>query len=540
MLTKYLQRFLWIYMLAMLFADAYIYGFVLKANGDNVEHLHTSWMVWMGFMPYRDFFQHHNPLTWYLSAPIVALLIGDFSIYAIFNIISMTMLYGIALYQAKIFLLDSEDKTASIFLAAIFTSAYSLLWSTDYRPDTFMFLFYYMGLYYLLSYVKENRCKVLVISFICFFISFMFTQKVFMHLIVPGCFLIYWLCVGKIKINHLLFASIAPLIMLGAFAGYLYANDCLEVYWKSNYPYNTYIPKIFQAHRIIIPPREYIDVYIFLPIGMIATVYFLFKGNETEKMFSLMYILETIFRLFYFSAFLHYIIFWLMTAIMLTVMFLTKPIKFRKAIVWANVIYLLVLMAFEYKISYTNAITWGTLGLLTITIYATYKMNIRNFLAGAGIIYLLFMSFYHYEWTYKDNVVKMNEVNGHEVAFDILTPCDYALNGYYTTYNLKAKDPGYYSILLGQIDVLGEKAGVAKRDNLNDLIRKYKPKIISAGIYWDTYWEQRGKRIPAHSIDPHLVQTYYEPSGVGNIFILKPQYQHHNCVHEGKEWKFMD
>ena len=126
--------------------NAYIYGFVLKANGDNVEHLHTSWMVWMGRVPYKDFFQHHNPLTWYLSAPLTSLFIDDFSIYAIFNVISMVMLYGIALYQAKILLLDNGNKSAAILLAAIFISGYSLLWSTDYRPDTFMFLFYYMGL----------------------------------------------------------------------------------------------------------------------------------------------------------------------------------------------------------------------------------------------------------------------------------------------------------------------------------------------------------------------------------------------------------
>lgn len=540
MLTKYVQRFLWLYMLVMLFVDAYIYGFVLKANGDNVEHLHTSWMVWMGFVPYKDFFQHHNPLTWYLSAPLTALLIDDFSIYSVFNIISMTMLYGIALYQAKIFLLDNQSKMVATFLAATFISMYSLLWSTDYRPDTFMFLFYYMGLYYLLLYVKETRCKTLVISFICFFISFMFTQKVLMHLIVPGMFFIYWLCIGKIKINHVLVASIAPLIMLGAFIGFLYANDCLEIYWKSNYPYNTYIPKIFQSSRIIVPPREYIDVYIFLPLGFIATLYFLIKGNATEKMFGLMYILEAIFRIFYFSAFLHYVIFWLMTAAILVFMFLSKPIKYRKAIVWANIIYLLLLMAYEYHISYTNVSMWITLGALIVAIYAMHNLKIETFLAVIGVFYLLFMGFYSYYWTYRDHIVKINTVNGHEVAFDNLTPCDYAINGYYTTYNLQAKDPGYYAILLGQIDVLGEKAGIAKRDNLNDLIRKYKPKIISAGIFWDTYWEQRGKRIPAHQIDPFLVQTYYDRTGVGDIFILKPQYQHHNCVYNGKEWKYMD
>ena len=186
MQTKYLERFLWLYMGIIFLISAYIYCFVLKANGDNVEHLHTSWLVWMGEMPYRDFFQHHNPLMWYLSAPLVAYLIDNFIVYSVFNIIGLITLYIIAYYQAKILFLDTQNKTASLFLAAILVSAYSLLWSTDYRPDTFMFACFYMGLYYLFCYIQKQKATLLVISFLCFFFSFMFTQKVLMHLIVPG------------------------------------------------------------------------------------------------------------------------------------------------------------------------------------------------------------------------------------------------------------------------------------------------------------------------------------------------------------------
>jgi len=540
MQTKYIQRFLWFYLIAMFFISAYIYGIVLKANGDNVEHLHTSWMVWMGYMPYKDFFQHHNPLTWYLSAPLVAYLIDDFSIYSIFNIISMSMLYGIAYYQAKLLFLDNSNKIASLFLAALLVSAYSLLWSTDYRPDTFMFLFFYMGLYYLFVYLKKENDKFLIISFLSFFISFMFTQKVLMHLIIPGLAVIYWLLIGKMKFSHFVKACTIPLILLACFVGYLYHHDALKVYWLSNYPFNTYIPKIFEEQRIIFPPREYIDFYVFLPIASIASFYFLYKGSILERLFSIMFLVETALRMLYFSAFLHYVIFWLMLSIMLSVMFLARPLKYRKLIIWANIIYLLTYSAYAHQINYTHVTAWLGFGILILAIFFTQKVNQNNFLAGVGIIYLLFVGFYSYQLTYKNNIKTHDRQNGHEIAFNILTPCDYAINGYYATYNLKAKDPGYYAILLGQIDVLGEKAGIAKRDDLNELIRTKKPKMISAGIFWDTYWEQRGKKIPAHKIDPYLIKTYYDYSGAGDIHILKPEYQKHGCVYNGKEWRFMD
>lgn len=492
MSTKRLHLFLWIYIVTMFFISSYIYGIVLKANGDNVEHLHTSWMVWQGYLPYKDFFQHHNPLTWYLSAPFVAYLIDDENIFSIFNIVGIITLYFIAYYHYKLFMLNQENKSAAMILFAVLIGAYSLLWSTDYRPDTFMYLFFYIGLYYLFLYTKTQKHTALIVSFLSFFISFMFTQKVLLHLIIPGLFLIYWICRGKIKLIHLFYATILPLLFLMIFIGYLYQNGALEIYWRSNYPFNTYIPKIFDEQRIIFPPKEYIDFYIFLPIAGISSFYYIYKGSDLERMLSLTFWFETALRMLYFSAFLHYVIYWLMTAIMLGVMFLSRFTKYKTVICWLSV------------------------------------------------VYLLFMAFYHYQTTYKKEIVKQDTMNGHELAFNILTPCDYALNGYYSTYNLKAKDPGFYSILLGQIDVLGEKAGIAKKDNLNDLIRETMPKIIYGNVYWDTYWEQRGKKIPAHKIDNYLLNTYYKYSGIGNLYVLKPQYQRHGCVYNGKEWRFMD
>ena len=492
MQTKYLNAFLWIFMTAMALSGAYIYGIILKANGDNVEHLHTSWLIWQGYIPYKDFFQHHNPLTWYLSAPFVADLIDNHNIFAVFNVVGVIVLCLIAYYLGKIAELSGSGKIASLFVAAATVSSYSLLWSTDYRPDTFMYLLFFMGLYYLFVYIKENALRALVISFFCFFLSFMFTQKVLLNMVIPGGAAAYWLCCGKIKLKDCAYALILPLLLLCLFIGYLYHHEALDVYWRSNYFFNSYIPDIFGKHRIIFPPFEYIDFYIFIPLGGIASIYFLYRGNYIEVIFSLMFIEETFLRIFYFSAFLHYVIFWLMTGIVLTVILWDKCQKLKPA---------------------------G---------------------AVLGVVYLLFMLGYNYMVTYKKEIVNYYNTNGHDMAFDLLTPCDYAINGYYSTYNLKAKDAGYYAILLGQIDILGEKTGIAPRDNLNELIRTLKPKLISGGVYWDTYEEERGKKVIAHQINRYLLDTYYDYSGIGELFILKPQYQKHQCVYNGSTWKFMD
>lgn len=492
MQTKILLRFLWIFIAVMAMSGAYIYGVVLKANGDNVEHLHTSWLIWQGYIPYKDFFQHHNPLTWYLSAPFVADLIDNPNIFAIFNVIGVVALCIMAYYQGKIFILNGEKLSSALFAAAVMISSFSILWSTDYRPDTFMYMSFFIGMYYLFSYLAKQTAKPLVLSFFWLFISFMFTQKILLNMIIPVGAILYWLCTKKINLKHFIYALILPLVLFGAFITYLYYHDALKVYWLSNFLFNTHIPDIFGEHRIIFPPKEYLEFYIFIPLGFLASIYFLYRGNHIEVLFSLLFIEETFLRIFYFSAFLHYSIFWLILGILLSVMLVDK---FQKA----------------KQIS-------GTI----------------------GIVYLLFMLFYNYWNTYREEATKRSQLNGHELAFQILTPCDYAINGYYAVYNLKAKDAGYYAILLGQIDVLGEKTGIAPRDNLNELIRTKKPKIISGGIYWDTYWEERGRKVAAHQIDEYLLNTYYDYSGFGDIFVLKPQFQKHHCVYNGKTWEFMD
>lgn len=492
MQNKILTKFLWLYIICATVAACFVYGIIAKANGDNVEHLHSSWLIWQGYVPYRDFFQHHNPLTWYLAAPFVALLINQFMIFSIFNIFSILAVCLMVYFQCRIMLVNGGKKISALFWAACVVTSYSVLWALNFRPDTFMYLCLFAGILCLCRYVREKALWLLVMSFLCFFLAFMFTQKVLLNLIVPGSFVLYWLLKGNIGGKDFLQACILPVLLFAVFAAYLYYNDALSVYWYANFPFNARIPDIFEHNRITFPPREYFEFYIFVPLGSIAAAYFVWRGNAVERMISFMFVEEALLRMFYFSAFLHYSIFWLILAMMLTVMFLDKIPVGRK--VWA----------------------------------------------AAGIIYLLFSAYYNYEMTYKKELPNHKYQNGHEYAFYNLTPCDYALNGYYSVYNLKAKDAGYYSVLLGQIDVLGEKTGIRPRDNLNELIRTKRPKIISAGIYWDTYWEQRGKKIPAHRLDTALIDLYYEYSGIGDIYILKPEYQKHDCRYNGKTWEYAD
>src|SRR5687768_10218506 len=45
-----------------------------QLNADEFQHLHASWMVHLGYLPYRDFWENHAPLLYFLTAPLLAFL----------------------------------------------------------------------------------------------------------------------------------------------------------------------------------------------------------------------------------------------------------------------------------------------------------------------------------------------------------------------------------------------------------------------------------------------------------------------------------
>ena len=168
MQTNKLERILFFFLVFVSLSIWYMHVWLLKSNGDNIEHLHTSWLIWQNKIPYRDFFQHHNPLIWYVFAPIVAGLIDNIKIFQIFNSISFIAFGIMVLYQIKIIKLCKISNLVLYICSFVIITSISVLGSIDYRPDTFMYLLFFGGTYYLLKYLKNFEQKNLVLSFLLY------------------------------------------------------------------------------------------------------------------------------------------------------------------------------------------------------------------------------------------------------------------------------------------------------------------------------------------------------------------------------------
>ena len=84
---------------------------------DEFEHLHASWLVSIGKKPYLDFMEHHHPLLWYLSAPIVKFFYDDIIIFYVMR--AVTVLFSILtlLYIYKIVLFFGDKRSGWLAVA---------------------------------------------------------------------------------------------------------------------------------------------------------------------------------------------------------------------------------------------------------------------------------------------------------------------------------------------------------------------------------------------------------------------------------------
>lgn len=91
-------------------------------------------------------------------------------------------------------------------------------------------------------------------------------------------------------------------------------------------------------------------------------------------------------------------------------------------------------------------------------------------------------------------------------------------------YNLFGKDPHYYWQLLGQLDVVGEKTGIAPKPNINKLIFELKPRFVYGKSYFNKFSDESGRKEIVHYIDKELLNKYYNQTTFVGVYELKDEY----------------
>ncbi len=458
-------------------------------NGDNVEHLHSTWLVYNNKIPYKDFFQHHNPLMWYIFAPIVGNITNEIILLDLAHATGMIAGVIAFIFVYKISSRFFASKTASIISILVLSPPFFYIYCFNFNPDTFMALSYAVGLYYLFRYWEKQSIQHLVISFFSFFLSFLFTQKILVVLFVLGLLSLFVFYKQKAPISDILYALLMPIMGLGVFLAYFYNNSMLELYWQTNYLFNIEMQEYYGNNKIVVVDREFLDWAIILSI--LSILCFFIKSKIYFKIISIMLVTEAIQRYFYFAISPYYMLPLMIYMVCINSVIIEKIIQKRYELI---VIFIAI---------------------------ACYYAHIseENYLKARGKD----RSFANY------------------IAATI-NPCDYILSSFLGSQSIANKDPHYYWALLGHIDIAGDKMKIHPKPNVSDIVLRYKPKIIYGGDYFDNYAKNRGYYVPVQKVDPYIIQEFYRPTPFPEFYVLKNEYQQHKCQYNKQkgEWEYAD
>lgn len=245
---------------------------------DELEHLHAAYFVSTGLVPFRDFFEHHNPLFWYMLATLVKFMPQNavlllFAARFLMSLFSAGTVYYIWKTADRFF----GGKTCALLTVLIFASFYPALYMFSIvKPDVPMHFFFACGSYYFFEYVKTLKFKPLAVCAAAFTMAFLFLQTA-VFLIFPFALIcLYILYKHPAQIKNFLPAAVIPLFLLGLFALYLFLSGSFTDYIQSCWIFNT---KFFSLLDFKLP-SVLPNFLVYIILGYIAYGYLIRQRKE--------------------------------------------------------------------------------------------------------------------------------------------------------------------------------------------------------------------------------------------------------------------
>lgn len=240
-------------MLAVIEVLAFLYNtFSWRLNIDEREHLYSSYMIYNGYMPYRDFFQHHHPLLWYVFAPFLIWFKNSHFIWYALRGFGVVVNIGILYFIYKLGKFTGLNKKEAI-VGSLLYFLFDAIWSAgkEFRPDNLGVLFFIAGIYYFFCYVEKTDFRKLIVSYILFFLSFMTMQKIVMSFIVMGGIILFLPRNNK-NIKKELGWLVVPICGILAYVGYMYFEGALKDYFELNWILNLKLSIVGRVYSLFI------------------------------------------------------------------------------------------------------------------------------------------------------------------------------------------------------------------------------------------------------------------------------------------------
>lgn len=466
-------RLLKIFSGAALIAICYALTFSGLQIVDEYEHLHASWLVSIGKIPYRDFLEHHHPLLWYLSAPILSLFYDHAIVFYVMRVVSATISMLTTYYIYKLVLFFGDKKCAWLGVALYLGHVITLYTFYQFRPDTFMNLCFVMGIYYLFMSLKDNSLKNLIYSFLAFTFSFLFLQKIALLLMVVELILLVLIFTKKLKIKKVFYAALPAVGAVVIVLGFFFAKGALLEFIELNYHFNQIMLSYYERGNFWYP-HIFLSLY---GLALFTAIYFYRKENLYFRIMAILCAAEFLMRAFYFAPYTHY---------------------------------------------------YSTLTICSSVVLAILakKMMPKHKILSLLSVFLMFIGLGNAFNRVDRNTAKLNSYHHYQMVDFVhknSAPDEMLMNGYDMNFNIYRPDVSYYWFQLELLLPIFEKEyNFSHKLDVNELLLRHYPKFIYARDYVDlkalrTYGETKYTQ----KFIPELVRTFYAPTSFKYLMILK-------------------
>ncbi len=467
--VRVLKLFLIVSLLAICYAMIFC-GFQIV---DEFEHLHASWLVSIGKVPYRDFFEHHNPLLWYISAPIVSLFYDNLKIFYVMRVISFLISLLTLYYVYNISILISGKKGALISVALSLCNLITFYNFYQFRPDNFMNLFFMAGVYYLCLALKISMQKNLIFSFVSFALSFLFLQKIALQLVVIEGILLVLIYQKYVKLKSVFIAAGCALLGLAMFFFYLYQKGALLDYLELNLVFNQALVRGFERGAF-----WYSNIFVGIyGIALISAIFFFKKENVFFRMLAIIYVAEFFMRALYFAPHPNYY----------------------------------TLLTYLGAICIVPLIQWGgnNYKIFQIILILFLFLNLGHIFNKTDAVSEIHNSYKHYRLA--------------QYVHQNTDATEYLMNGYDMNFNVYRKDVSYYWFGLDMLlPVMEKEYGIDVKMDINALILQYRPKFVYTENYVDLLsYRLYGEKKFIQVLSPKILSRLYEETPFANLVILK-------------------
>ena len=206
---------------------------------DEIEHIHASWYVQHGQVPYRDFFEHHHPLLWFVLAPLLSLLGEGLAVLVVARLLMLLLAAGIAWLTWRIARLAGGDAEAGLLAVAILFSNFMFLPCVmEVRPDVPMVFLALAAVERLLVFMKEGKAIALQAAAFLAALSFLFLQKAIFLFPAAAVLLCAWSWRGRVPAALLLKSIGFFLLPILFFTAWMVFFDVFRDYFLCNWRLN--------------------------------------------------------------------------------------------------------------------------------------------------------------------------------------------------------------------------------------------------------------------------------------------------------------